>query len=199
MTISCTLSYYKDLIRAIEESFRHQSDAMAAEFDNYIKTLPEHEHEDAAYAFDQAMNHVEVYFPRTAWLWVFVGMYAFLENELASICQWFKAKGQHTEDPRDSGIGDSKKYLKKDCSVDFPSDSREWQDIKGYQHVRNAIVHNHGALPLEPDKRTKVQRFADGHPSMKIEEGQIIVAKEFCEEFLTTVEKFLDQLVVLMV
>jgi hypothetical protein len=126
-------------------------------------------------------------------------MYALLEKELASICRWFKDERKYVEDPRDSGVGDSKKYLKRVCGVAFPSNTREWQDIKGYQHVRNAIVHNHGALPSEPEKRAKVEQFAAGHPSMKIEEGEIMVAKEFCEEFLATAEKFFEQVVALMV
>jgi hypothetical protein len=199
VTIGCTLSHYQGFIRTFDESFRQRSDAMVAEFDTFAQTLPEQEHEDAAYAFDQAMKDVEVHFPSTAWLWIFVGIHAFLEKELASICLWFKSKGKHTEDPRDSGIGDSKDYLKKVCCIAFPSNSQEWREIKDYQHVRRAIVHNHGALPSESKRRASVLQFAARHPSLKIEDGQIIVAKEFCEEFLATVERFFDQVVALMV
>ena len=73
----------------------------------------------------------------------------YFEHELDKLCQQFqveKAFSLSLSDLAGSGIARSTNYLEKVAGIDAHKTSREWNQIKNIQKVRNLIVHQDGQL-----------------------------------------------------
>ncbi len=120
----------------------------------------------------------------------FVMIYGSLEAFLMSECM-SKGKGK----PRNG----NKMERAKECLVDSGSlyvfeDSKEWKEIKKYQKLRNCFTHDNGVLE---SKDNDLNRFIDETEKLFLIDNQIAIKAGFCEEVVTTIERFLTDLVLL--
>jgi len=82
----------------------------------------------------------------------FVSLYVFLENELNKDCKRLQQSIGNTtlslENAKGKGIERAKSYLTQ-IGCQFPFDkSREWQEIKCFNKLRNHIIHNNGKITI---------------------------------------------------
>ena len=86
-------------------------------------------------------------------------------------------------------------YLKKVQGIDFPDQSKEWNQISTYRKVRNFLVHNDGYLDNSKNAKT-VKQFASKKPEFLIinQHSQIVLANECNLDFINTIQKFFTKL-----
>lgn len=91
----------------------------------------------------------EAYFPSLQRSSAFLTVCGFLEHELDKLClQYQSEKGFKLtlSDLNGKGIDRSTSYLEKVAGLEGLKSSKEWDEIKTVQRIRNVIVHNSGRL-----------------------------------------------------
>ncbi|WP_321415467.1 hypothetical protein [uncultured Desulfobacter sp.] len=126
-----------------------------------------------------------------------VNLFSFLESSLNNLCLTLRKEMKiviSPEDLRHQGVIRSQIYLKKVCSVDFPSDGNDWKQIEKLNKVRNLIVHEQGIIKNKkenPGKKTfNVVNNTDGL-SIK-NDRQVIVEDNYFPKIIRNVKNLLD-------
>ena len=122
----------------------------------------------------------------------FVSSYFFFEHRLMRLCQRSKTIHDSRFSVNDMGgrshLGRAKTYMVR-LGVSFPSDTQEWRDIKIYNRIRNAIVHN-GAIvspnwtDIDFTRRKGILAGTESNPSLEL-------TRSFCDEAVNTFQRFL--------
>ncbi|PNQ79325.1 hypothetical protein [Paenibacillus sp. F4] len=127
-----------------------------------------------------------------------VSLYAFFENQLALICDYYKQQKNiviSVADLKGAGIERAKNYMKKVIQSNFPETTDEWKTIKNCALVRNCIVHCGGDVELFSrtiDLRKSINRL--GKSIFETERNKIYICKEFISEIIIAMEKILTDL-----
>ena len=126
-----------------------------------------------------------------------VTVYAYLEEWLGWFYETVRERGSLTigwQDLHGDMLGRARTYLEKLGGISFPADSTTWEQIRRYQQLRNCLVHQNGRLQ-EDDKKLRAFARTKGLLSGILMSGDILfLTKEFCEEVLSTVRAFLNEL-----
>lgn len=130
---------------------------------------------------------------------LFVSLFSFLENTLVEDCRARKHYDKEIvlrlEDlTGKNDIDKVKVYWKKVLRMEFPSDTPEWSAIQNYKSLRNCIVHAGGKVGSlkENGDREKLEKFIHATATLELmSHGDIVVLKEFCDEALETIQRFL--------
>ena len=122
----------------------------------------------------------------------FSASFALFESQLMRICRSaqrncgspFSEKDLGSSSPTDR----AKTYLQK-LGVPFPADTAEWQEITAYREIRNKIMHEGGALPLEGHvtdfaKAKQIVSTRAGNPNLEL-------TRSFCDDALGNLRRFL--------
>jgi len=126
-----------------------------------------------------------------------MNLYACLESRLAEECyrrdrEWRNAVKEYTKSDK---LTQAMQYLIRIQSITFSlGDSTEWYKIQGdYRRLRNCIAHNEGRLNERFRDRNKLKKYVDRRPALTLSPygDEIILGKDFCEEALGTVSRFL--------
>lgn len=190
-------NYLKDKINYIEKSFDNCAETLNILDKKESTELYEMHFEDIHYQFKEEYPIIL----RTS---LFLSIYAFLEKTLNDICLSYE--NSHKDKLNDiphNGIHKSKVYLTNVCNIDFPT--KNWGQIRQYNIIRNFLAHEGYALWIPKEKlRTpnkNEQRLKDLINTISgtslINEGSFYLVnfeKEFCEEFLSVLYKFFDDL-----
>jgi len=136
----------------------------------------------------------------------FVAIYSLIEAQLNAICHdQERAKGLESsvEDltEPDKGIGRARKYLVNEARIRFP-DSPEWNKLRGYQKLRNCIIHNEGRLGSGHKNHERARKYLkeefipQHYPKLEWKQfdDEIIFHKGFCEEVLQVSRRFFTKL-----
>ena len=94
--------------------------------------------------------------PRT-----FIAIYSYLEHQLVELCMFLQRRrnlGISVNDLHGGGIDRCQNYLEKGFGYKFPSQTKEWREIKDLQRVRNLLVHRRGVLERDGDADVRIYR-----------------------------------------
>jgi len=128
---------------------------------------------------------------------LFITIHAYLESTLAQLCKILEednAKLKKLKDLTGNGIELYQEYIKIVQEIDFPDQSREWNQISIYRKVRNFLVHQDGRL--DDSKNAKnIRQFANRKPEfLTIDKNNQIVLSTACHlDFINTIRKFFDK------
>lgn len=121
---------------------------------------------------------------------LFLSLYAFLEVILKELCRFEQVErgiSKSLTDLQGGVIDRAKTYLKKEIGVDFPGKSKEWNEIKDYQKLRNHLAHNGLRLTYEDRKYKDLERFIKRHSelhhrNLEISNTRLELSQEDVEE-----------------
>lgn len=137
-------------------------------------------------------------FENTLFSSFFIMIYSHMETELIRYCRDLEKRDPQRVKLSDlagkSGVVKSMNYLTKVQQIEFSlENSLEWMRIKGFQNLRNCIVHSQGSLD-EFEKRDELSKFIRLKDSkIKLQDDAIcILDRDFCSDALVTMEKFLN-------
>lgn len=91
----------------------------------------------------------EAYFPSLQRSSAFLTVWGFLEHELDKLCLQYQSEkgfGLTLSDLSDKGIDRSTSYLEKVAGLEGLKSSKEWDEIKTVQRIRNVVAHDNGRL-----------------------------------------------------
>jgi hypothetical protein len=217
------VGYYSDYLSSLERFLENEVRILDERYDTEVQkaiegkerivcgdhTLPGQLGEEESGAlecyFGEACRELEDIFPNILRRSFFVAIYSLIEAQLNAICHDLERKGLESsvEDLTgpDKGIGRARKYLVNKAEIRFP-DSPEWNKLRGYQKLRNCIVHNEGKLESghknhERAKRYLREQFIPQHyPKLEWKQfdDEVVLHKGFCEEMLQVSHRFFTDL-----
>ncbi len=136
---------------------------------------------------------------------MYLTIYSAFENEFFSLCEWCQRAEKMELGPKDikdqSYIGQCRKYIIKALGVNLDGLNKQWEEIKNYQLIRNAIAHNNSVLK---ETSPTVLKFIEGTPGISIDQkdstikiGSIVFLTNLIDKvvaFLTgTIEEVINQ------
>lgn len=140
------------------------------------------------------MFQLSVEFPRIYTTTSFVALFTLLEYQLDILCRMRQKECNNSitiDDLKDKGIDAVKNYLVKVCCVFFPSQAKEWPQIKDYRRLRNVIVHASGKL--RPKDYT-LRAFLARHKSDMVNAWRdVSLTNNFCVDVTRVLETFMEQ------
>ncbi|BCE00281.1 hypothetical protein [Marinicellulosiphila megalodicopiae] len=125
---------------------------------------------------DRFNNRTDLYgklsteFPQLQRRSYLVMLLALFEDFLNQLSDSIKEDENIVDNPFDidgKGIDRAKKYISKFSKINFPSNSKEWQNIKKAQSIRNLIIHAGGHIDL--DKKIKELKIISENKNLDIE------------------------------
>lgn len=171
---------WQDLVRAIERQAQQIDDERAREHFYEIHVVDEYlEHQELRVILMHSF---------------FAASFALFENQLLQVCKSAQQKCGNPFSVGDLGSRSptdrAKTYLAK-LGIQFPADAPEWGEITRYREIRNRIVHQGGTLPPEGN----VTHYAKAKQVVSSEgEGtRLELTRQFCDEALSNLEKFLRE------
>lgn len=125
---------------------------------------------------------------------LFLSLYAFLELILKELCRFEQIEREislPSTSLRKQGIEGCKIYLTKVIGIDFPSESREWGEIKNYQKLRNHVAHKGLRLTYEDHEYNSLERFIKRHSELHHRNLEISGTKlELSQEDIEELKKY---------
>ncbi|WP_320044963.1 hypothetical protein [uncultured Desulfobacter sp.] len=126
-----------------------------------------------------------------------VNLFSFLESSLNNLCLILRKEMKiviSPEDLRHKGVTRSMIYLKKVCSVDFPSKGNDWQQIEKLNRVRNQIVHEQGVINNKKERPGKTAfNIVNSTIGLSIKnDRQIIVEYDYFPHIIKNIKNLLD-------
>ncbi|NUW67395.1 hypothetical protein [Vibrio coralliilyticus] len=138
------------------------------------------------------------YFPnlqRKSALLTLTGMF---EHELDQLCDSYAKEHSSTvklNDIAGKSLDRSTKYLEKVCGFDTYKTSSEWQNIKGIQILRNAIVHQNGKTnDTNGRKITQIQSHIEKVEFLKDDGKEVLIGKGYLEYVLQSYDNYIKLL-----
>jgi hypothetical protein len=141
----------------------------------------------------------EGYFPSLQRRSALITLYAFFEYELDKLCRRVKAESGYKidlSDIGDKGILRSTTYLLKVADMDGIRGSKEWQEIRKIQSIRNLIVHADGKLPPSPDgRKSKIDEYVEQSARLqRTDDGDLNITEGYLAHCLMTFHTYFEQL-----
>lgn len=128
---------------------------------------------------------------------LFVNLYSFLESRMLKICRDAEYQTSLSlSDLRGTGVDKAKVYLTKVVGISFDF-GRDWEEIQNLKLLRHCVAHNEGKIDDgfgNGNMTLRVYIGSRSHLSLN-SNGTISFEKEFCEEVLNIIERFLEVLV----
>jgi len=132
-------------------------------------------------------------FPNIVWCSLFITCYSLLEHELSRICESMRSLKEcplKPSDLKDRGIFQSKAYLKKVIGIQFPDNTRYWQEICFYNRIRNRIIHEGGRV-YDSENDSKLRAEIDRTSSINLDDyGRILLSCDFVLEVIENLKSF---------
>jgi hypothetical protein len=124
------------------------------------------------------------YFPSLQRRSALLTVCSYFEHELDKLCLLYQREKcfglSHTDLRGDMGIDRATKYLEKVAKINVHITSREWNDIKAIQKIRNVLVHRGGKLKEDDNDYKAMAVFIDRMDSLsRNDDGEIVIAKGF--------------------
>jgi hypothetical protein len=128
---------------------------------------------------------------------VLVTIYTILEMALNDLCNQLRRINElavELDDLTGAGIDRAKRYLKKVCQIDFPDQSREWNEINKLNKIRNCIVHTQGNI-LEAKNTEELKNIVTNTKGLSIERDRYIkIEPSYIEKNEKLVRDFLTEI-----
>lgn len=205
------LNFLRSHTRAKFEELRKYTRELEDKFHYDINNLKENLKTQTTDLSPQEINEIEMYYGDDLYeiekiqinLYrnsTVISLHSLLESELNSICKHIYKKLNYPIEQSDlygNGINRSKKYLQLIAGVKFENLNTEWSKISDLNKIRNCIVHCNGTVEISNDtkKQKSLEKIINCHPHLEfIHNSKIIISKEFIEQSITDIEKFLDNI-----
>ena len=125
----------------------------------------------------------------------FTNLYTCLESRLTEEC-YLKDKNWRSAVPqkycKNDVLTQAMQYLIRVQHISFTlGESKEWGELQGCRRLRNCIVHNEGRLNNQYLDKDELEKYISGKPSLSLSGDEIIFSRDFCEEALDTMGRFL--------
>lgn len=179
------LSKFREYYQAIENKF--QSDKKSIE-DMKDSSIYDDMNEFERDYYDIELHHLDIH--RKSCL---VTLYSYLESFLNYFCEYlYELNGRKLKytDLSGTGIFRARLYLLKVEGVDFDQINNRWNQIKGFNLIRNNIVHESGKVGkdklikfIETNENLSINNFDD----VRIESGYIHELIDIIESFILNI------------
>ena len=176
------LSKFREYYQAIENKF--QSDKKSIE-DMKDSSIYDDMNEFERDYYNIELHHLDIH--RKSCL---VTLYSYLESFLNYFCEYlYELNGRKLKytDLSGTGIFRARLYLLKVEGVDFDQINNRWNQIKGFNLIRNNIVHESGKVGkdklikfIETNENLSINNFDD----VRIESGYIHELIDIIEDFI---------------
>jgi hypothetical protein len=144
----------------------------------------------------------EQYFPSLQRRSALLTVWGFLEHELDKLCLLYQSEksfGLAFSDLSGKGLDRSTAYLEKVAGLEGLTASREWNDVKTVQRIRNLITHNDGKLRDHQGKPKdgiirdmKSVGFLSGDDEIVVAEGFLSKVVDACNSYFKLIAKSVD-------
>jgi hypothetical protein len=144
----------------------------------------------------------EQYFPSLQRRSALLTVWGFLEHELDKLCLLYQSEksfGLAFSDLSGKGLDRSTAYLEKVAGLEGLTASREWNDVKTVQRIRNLITHNDGKLRDHQGKPKdgiirdmKSVGFLSGDDEIVVAEGSLSKVVDACNSYFKLIAKSVD-------
>lgn len=179
------LSKFREYYQEVENKF--QTDKKSIE-DMKDSSVYDDMNEFERDYYDIELHHLDIH--RKSCL---VTLYSYLENFLNYFCEYlYELNGRKLKytDLRETGIFRARLYLLKVEGVDFDQMNDGWSQIKGFNLIRNNIVHESGKVRkdklirfIETNENLSINNFDD----VRIESGYIHELIDIIEDFILNI------------
>ncbi|WP_286796724.1 hypothetical protein [Psychrobacter sp. UBA6291] len=179
------LSKFREYYQAIENKF--QSDKKSIE-DMKDSSIYDDMNEFERDYYNIELHHLDIH--RKSCL---VTLYSYLESFLNYFCEYlYELNGRKLKytDLSGTGIFRARLYLLKVEGVDFDQINNRWNQIKGFNLIRNNIVHESGKVGkdklikfIETNENLSINNFDD----VRIESGYIHELIDIIESFILNI------------
>ncbi|MCY9339031.1 hypothetical protein MOF28_11805 [Bacillus haynesii] len=185
------LDTFKEYAEYIEYSMTKKLD----EFNTSFKELDENDLDVFADLYYDEMIQYRDHFPAIMRKSLFISIYSFLEDKVVEYCT---SNDNETciklNDLKGQGIPRAALFIKKVLRKSFPDQSKEWNYIKKAGLIRNCIVHCQGDIDKTNNKIQVIEAVNELQNVSLNHINFVVLNKEFCFEFIKTVENFLRDL-----
>ncbi|KDE29898.1 hypothetical protein [Bacillus altitudinis] len=122
-------------------------------------------------------------------------IHSLLEEYAVELCRVEKKRWEkHSKASRKSTLVKVKIFIMKELERNFPNQTREWKIITDVNLIRNELVHNGGDIGRS-HKCKEVSKIIEKMKDISIgNHNTIVLDKDFCFNYLRTVESFLSNL-----
>ena len=135
--------------------------------------------------YDIELHHLDIH--RKSCL---VTLYSYLENFLNYFCEYlYELNGRKLKytDLSGKGIFRARLYLLKVEGVDFDQINNRWNQIKGFNLIRNNIVHESGKVGKD-----KLIKFIDTNENLSINNfDDVRIKSDYIHELIDIIESFI--------
>lgn len=183
----------REYLRTMASCLTEELERFNAWIDHEAEKITDEEERERFFDFyqDDHWRRSDV-FPNMMHSSLFVSTYSFFEHQMMSVCDHVQRRrgfAVSVKDVQGRGyIGQVQTYLKKVAEIEFPDGSQEWQAIKNFQTIRNAIVHRDGEL--NQDAAVTLKSFLESNHAKLDEYNRVHLTTEFCKAFIDAVEAF---------
>lgn len=176
------LSKFREYYQEIENKF--QSDKISIESMGNLSIHDDINEFERDY-YDIELHHLDIH--RKSCL---VTLYSYLESFLNYFCEYLyklnERKLKHT-DLSGTGIFRARLYLLKVEGVDFDQMNDGWNQIKGFNLIRNNIVHESGKVGKD-----KLTKFINTNENLSINNfDDVRIESAYIYEVIDTIENFI--------
>lgn len=176
------LSKFREYYQEIENKF--QSDKISIESMGNLSIHDDINEFERDY-YDIELHHLDIH--RKSCL---VTLYSYLESFLNYFCEYLhklnERKLKHT-DLSGTGIFRARLYLLKVEGVDFDQMNDGWNQIKGFNLIRNNIVHESGKVGKD-----KLTKFINTNENLSINNfDDVRIESAYIHEVIDTIENFI--------
>ncbi len=144
----------------------------------------------------------EAYFPSLQRSSAFLTVWGFLEHELDKLCLQYQSEkgfGLTLSDLSDKRIDRSTSYLEKVAGLEGLKSSKEWDEIKTVQRIRNVVAHDNGRLRDHQGKSKsgivgdmKKLGFLSGEDEIIFAEGFLSKVTGACNNYFKVIAAAVD-------
>ena len=182
-------SRFLDLVEPhLENTLRDWKEAI----EKQAQELDDEDARDMFYDFHSDEYHERLEFKGILMNSFFSASFALFENQLTEICQSAQQNSGSPFSPKDlrssSPVDRARTYLRT-LGVPFRVDTSAWRQITIYREIRNKIMHEGGALPLDGH----VTEFAKVEQIVSTRAGKprLELTRPFCDDALGNLRLFL--------
>lgn len=196
-SITKKISFLKCHFQKIEEVFESEWDDLNYKWEIEMERKKDDEDDSNVNDnYSQSLMEIEYVYLRMHRYSAVLTAYSYLELVLHEICTVLEEKNNilfSVKDLKGNGLGRYKCYLKKVLGIEF-SEMEGGESIDILNKVRNCIMHSGGDL-RKCKKNIDLSKSIDRNPHLScVEEHLIMISREFVEEVMDDIERFLSSL-----
>jgi len=183
----------REFVDLSERLLKEELNALTQRIDERVPGLPAPDQEAELGWFDDDIYRLSDIFPRIQRYSLFTSLLSMIEQHLRSFCRSAKQVCEvelSASDLKEHGISQSLDYLIKVCHFQISRTAKsEYDHLKMFQMMRNAIMHNNG----RPSGKalTSIKQYQKRNPHFDVtERNQITLSSGFLYTVIGSAEMF---------